>query len=118
MRRTGWSSKRSRGWPPADATPPPTRRHRDRPPVDLLDRLSLDVPVCQAGMGGGLAGAELAGAVASAGGLGTLGILPADSLRRGIDAARERAGGRPVAVNLLLPFARRAHFEAAGAADA
>jgi NAD(P)H-dependent flavin oxidoreductase YrpB (nitropropane dioxygenase family) len=41
--------------------------------VDLLDRLRLEVPVAQAGMGGGLAGPELAVAVAAAGGLGTLG---------------------------------------------
>src|SRR3954454_9388614 len=107
MRRTGWSSKRSRGWPPADATPPPTRRHRDRPPVDLLDRLSLDVPVCQAGMGGGLAGAELAGAVASAGGLGTLGLAPPGELRESIARVRSAAPGRAVAVNLLTRFLRR-----------
>ncbi|GAB7142472.1 hypothetical protein AWC22_10390 [Mycobacterium riyadhense] len=34
--------------------------------MDLLDRLRLDVPVGQAGMGGGLAGAALAVAVAKA----------------------------------------------------
>ena len=48
--------------------------------LDLLDRLRLDVPVAQAGMGGGLAGPELAGAVAGAGGLGTLGLAPAGQL--------------------------------------
>jgi NAD(P)H-dependent flavin oxidoreductase YrpB (nitropropane dioxygenase family) len=32
--------------------------------MDLLDRLRLDVPVAQAGMGGGLAGPELAAGVA------------------------------------------------------
>jgi NAD(P)H-dependent flavin oxidoreductase YrpB (nitropropane dioxygenase family) len=42
--------------------------------VDLLDRLSLDVPVAQAGMGGGLAGSELAAAVASAGGMSACGM--------------------------------------------
>lgn len=42
--------------------------------MDIADRLRLDVPVGQAGMGGGLAGAPLAAAVAAAGGLGTLGI--------------------------------------------
>ena len=35
-------------------------------------------------MGGGLAGPELAGAVAAAGGLGTLGLEPADQLRDSI----------------------------------
>ena len=35
--------------------------------MDVVDRLRLDVPVGQAGMGGGLAGATLAAAVAKAG---------------------------------------------------
>jgi hypothetical protein len=37
------------------------------PDVDVTDRLRLDVPVGQAGMGAGLAGATLAAAVARAG---------------------------------------------------
>jgi nitronate monooxygenase len=84
----------------------------------LLERLGVEHPIVQAGMGGGLAGHELAAAVSSAGGLGTIGILPAEALRREIDAARERAPGKPIAVNLLLPFARRAHWEVAEHADA
>jgi NAD(P)H-dependent flavin oxidoreductase YrpB (nitropropane dioxygenase family) len=48
--------------------------------MDLLDRHRLDVPVAQAGMGGGLAGAEMAVAVAAAGGLGTLGLAPVAKL--------------------------------------
>lgn len=81
--------------------------------IDLLERLRLEVPVVQAGMGGGLAMAELAAAVSNSGGLGTVGILPdprafADELRR----ARRLAAGRPVAANLLLPFSRLAHFAA------
>ena len=77
--------------------------------MDLLDRLSLDVPVGQAGMGGGLAGPELATAVAAAGGLGTLGLAPADDLRESISRVRADAPGRAVAVNLLTPFLRRSH---------
>jgi NAD(P)H-dependent flavin oxidoreductase YrpB (nitropropane dioxygenase family) len=77
--------------------------------VDLLDRLSLDVPVCQAGMGGGLAGPELAAAVAAAGGLGTLGLAPPEKLREWISRVRTAAPGRAVAVNLLTPFLRRSH---------
>jgi NAD(P)H-dependent flavin oxidoreductase YrpB (nitropropane dioxygenase family) len=77
----------------------------------------MKVPVVQAGMGGGLAGAPLAAAVSSAGGLGTLGILAPDDLRAAIAATRAASDG-PLAVNLLLPFARRGHFEAAAAADA
>jgi NAD(P)H-dependent flavin oxidoreductase YrpB (nitropropane dioxygenase family) len=74
-------------------------------------------------MGGGLAGAELAAAVSGAGGLGTIGILAPGTLRAEMAAARERLGGeqgstsKPVAVNLLLPFTRRAHWEVAGEAD-
>ena len=50
--------------------------------VDLLDQLRLDVPVAQAGMGSDLAGPELAGAVAAAGGLGTLGCPRPTCARR------------------------------------
>jgi nitronate monooxygenase len=77
--------------------------------MDVADRLRLDVPVGQAGMGGGIARAPLAAAVANAGGLGTLGIATAGQLRASIDEVRERAPGRAVAVNLLMPFVRRHH---------
>ncbi len=79
--------------------------------MDLLDRLRLDVPVAQAGMGGGLAGPELATAVAAAGGLGTLGLAPVAGLRAGIREVRDGAAGRAVAVNLLMPFVRRGHVD-------
>jgi NAD(P)H-dependent flavin oxidoreductase YrpB (nitropropane dioxygenase family) len=82
----------------------------------FLERLGLELPIVQAGMGGGLSGHELAAAVSTAGGLGTIGILPPGALRSEIDAARRLSDG-PLAVNLLLPFARRAHFEAASEAD-
>src|SRR3954469_738877 len=85
----------------------------------LLDRLGIDRPIVQAGMGGGLAGHELAAAVSGAGGLGTIGIVPEEELARELSAARERLGpGKAVAVNLLLPFARRGHWKAAGDARA
>src|SRR5712691_11520576 len=84
--------------------------------MGLLQRLGVELPVVQAGMGGGLAGRQLATAVSAAGGLGTIGILAPDDLRREIAAAR-RLSDRPLAVNLLLPFARRGHFEAASEAD-
>ena len=41
----------------------------------FLDRIGVEAPVVQAGVGGGLAGPQLAGAVSGAGGLGTIGIL-------------------------------------------
>ncbi|ORW84496.1 oxidoreductase [Mycobacterium sp. IEC1808] len=77
--------------------------------MDIADRLRLDVPVGQAGMGGGIAQAPLAAAVADAGGLGTLGIATARQLRASIDQVRERAPGRAVAVNLLMHFVHRHH---------
>ena len=83
----------------------------------LLERIGVDRPVVQAGMGGGLAGHELAAAVSDAGGLGTIGILGPNELREEIAAAR-RLTDRPLAVNLLLVLARRPHFEAAAEADA
>jgi nitronate monooxygenase len=88
--------------------------------VDLLDRLSLELPIAQAGLGGGLAGADLAAAVSGAGALGTLGIMPAPRLAGELARARSLAPGRPIAVNLLMPFVRPAHVDAVldGRADA
>lgn len=81
--------------------------------MDLLDRLGLEHPIVQAGMGGGTSGAELAGAVSAAGGLGTVGIvLEPRRMREEVARARESAQGRPVAANLLVPFARIAHAQA------
>ena len=77
--------------------------------IDLLDRLRIDVPVVQAGMGGGIAGPRLASAVANAGGLGTLGLAGPAAMRTAIGEMRAAAPDRAVAVNLLLPFVRRAH---------
>jgi nitronate monooxygenase len=83
----------------------------------LLERLGVDLPIFQAGMGGGLARHELAAAVSEAGGLGTLGIVPPEALAAELDAAKALTG-KPIAVNLLLPFARRSHLETAARADA
>ena len=82
----------------------------------LLERLGVDLPVVQAGMGGGLSRHELAAAVSEAGGLGTIAVNGAAAIRRELAAARALTG-RPLAVNLLLPFARRDWFEAAAGAD-
>jgi nitronate monooxygenase len=67
-------------------------------------------------MGGGLSRHELAAAVSEAGGLGTIAVNGAGAIERELAAAR-RLTGRPLAVNLLLPFARRDWFEAAANAD-
>jgi NAD(P)H-dependent flavin oxidoreductase YrpB (nitropropane dioxygenase family) len=86
--------------------------------VSLIENVEVERPVVQAGMGGGIAGAELAGGVSAAGGLGTVGILPPEELREELRRAGEVAGGRPVAANLLVPFARRAHVDACRAGGA
>src|SRR3954454_20556869 len=82
----------------------------------LLERLGVELPIVQAGMGGGLSRHELAAAVCEAGGLGTIAVNGAGAIRRELAAARALTG-RPVAVNVLLPFARRDWFEAAAEAD-
>jgi nitronate monooxygenase len=84
--------------------------------MTLLARLGVELPVVQAGMGGGIAGRELAAAVSEAGGLGTVGFVDPPLLHAEIAAARELTA-KPVAVNLLLPFAQRAHWRAASEAD-
>jgi nitronate monooxygenase len=83
--------------------------------VSILERLGAG-PIVQAGMGGGLSRHELAAAVSEAGGLGTIAVNGAAAIRRELAAARSLTA-RPIAVNLLLPFARRDWFEAAEGAD-
>jgi nitronate monooxygenase len=80
-----------------------------------LDLRSLEAPVVQAGMGG-VAGHELAAAVSEAGGLGTIAGVRAPIAAE--MAAARRLTGRPIAVNLLLPFVRPGDAEAAADADA
>lgn len=67
-------------------------------------------------MGGGLSRHELAAAVSEAGGLGTIAVGGGAAIERELRAARALTD-RPLAVNLLLPFARRDWFEAAWEAD-
>src|SRR3954453_5718766 len=67
-------------------------------------------------MGGGLSGHELAAAVSKAGGLGTIAPVGAEAITEELARARTMTT-RPLAVNLLLPFARRSWFAAAAAAD-
>ena len=83
----------------------------------LLERLGVEYPIVQAGMGGGLAGSRLAAAVSEAGGLGQIGILAPGALAEELAAAR-RLTERPIAVNLIVPFARRAHWRVSESADA
>lgn len=85
--------------------------------MSLLDRLGVEAPVVQAGMGGGLSRHELAAAVSEGGGFGTIAVNGAAAIRRELAAGRA-ATNRPLAVNVLLPFARRNWFAAAAEADA
>ena len=86
--------------------------------VSLLERLGIKVPVIGAGMGGGLSGAPLTVAIGRAGGMGQIGFASPAEMRAQMAAHREAADAGPVVVNLLLPFAGRAHWAAAGEADA
>jgi nitronate monooxygenase len=81
----------------------------------ILDLRSLEAPIVQAGMGG-IARHELAAAVSEVGGLGTVAGVRAP-IAAEIAVAR-RLTGRPIAVNLLLPFVRPGDAEAAAAAEA
>jgi NAD(P)H-dependent flavin oxidoreductase YrpB (nitropropane dioxygenase family) len=83
----------------------------------LLNELGIECPVVQAGMGGGVAGGELAGGVSAAGGLGTVGMMAPRAFAAALREARRRASARPVAANLLVPFIRQAHVDACAEAD-
>jgi NAD(P)H-dependent flavin oxidoreductase YrpB (nitropropane dioxygenase family) len=64
-------------------------------------------------MGGGLATAALAAAVSRTGALGTVGMMAEPSaMASQLREAKQRAPGRPIAANLLVPFARRGHVQA------
>lgn len=80
--------------------------------MNLVDRLGLEVPLLQAGFAGGMAGPELAAAVSRAGGLGTIGLVAPRDLAAAIGRARALAPRRPIAANLLLPFATDRHVRA------
>jgi nitronate monooxygenase len=82
----------------------------------LLERLGVERPVVQAGMGGGVSRHELAAAVSDAGGLGTIAVAGRARIAAEVAAARALTG-RPIAVNVLLPFVRRDWWPEAALAD-
>lgn len=86
--------------------------------MSLIERLGIEVPVIGAGMGGGLSAAPQTIAIGRAGGMGQIGFAAPSEMRAQMAAHREAADAGPLAVNLLLPFARRAHWGAAGGSDA
>jgi nitronate monooxygenase len=67
-------------------------------------------------MGGGVSRHELAAAVSEAGGLGTIAVNGASAIRQELEAARGLTD-KPIAVNVLLPFARGPWFDEAAKAD-
>jgi NAD(P)H-dependent flavin oxidoreductase YrpB (nitropropane dioxygenase family) len=73
--------------------------------TDLCRTLGVELPIWNAGMGGGLAGPALAAAVSNAGGLGVLGMggLPVPVAREQIRETRELTE-RPFGVNLIMPL--------------
>ncbi|HEX6116683.1 MAG TPA: nitronate monooxygenase [Solirubrobacterales bacterium] len=81
-----------------------------------LGGIGVEIPLVQAGMGGGLATSALAAAVAEAGALGTIGIGDPETMRAELAAARQLTA-RAIAVNLIVPVARRAHWRVAADAD-
>ena len=73
----------------------------------VTEMFGIEYPIVSAGMGG-VALAELAGAVSNAGGLGTIALV-AVSLPKGIQneiAAARKLTSKPLLVNLLVPFLR------------
>lgn len=84
--------------------------------MGFVEDLELETPVVQAGMGGGISRHELAAAVSEAGALGTIAVNGGRAIERELAAARALTD-RPLAANVLLPFARRDWFAAASAAD-
>ncbi|MDD7941572.1 nitronate monooxygenase [Actinomycetospora lutea] len=73
--------------------------------TDLCRTLGVELPIWNAGMGGGLAGPALAAAVSNAGGLGVLGMggLPEPVVREQLREARTLTD-RPLGANLILPL--------------
>jgi nitronate monooxygenase len=79
----------------------------------LCKSLGIELPIFNAGMGGGLASAELAAAVSNAGGLGVLGMgaLPAHLIGEEVRRLRKLTD-KPFAVNLILALCQGGEIEA------
>jgi NAD(P)H-dependent flavin oxidoreductase YrpB (nitropropane dioxygenase family) len=84
-------------------------------PTRFTELVGCALPIQQAGMGG-VAGPDLAVAVSTAGGLGTVALhtMPAGTVAANLDAMVERTGA-PLAFNVLMPFLDRDAVEAASA---
>ncbi len=78
----------------------------------LCRQLGIEYPIFSVGMGGGMAGPELAAAVSNAGACGVLGMggLPASYIRRQIQHLRTLTD-KPFGVNILLPLLQEGQIE-------
>jgi len=85
--------------------------------MSILERLGVEKPIIQAGMGPGISRHRLAAAVSEAGGLGTIAVQGHDAIEREIKAARSLTS-RPIALNVILHYSRPSWFRAAEEADA
>ena len=84
--------------------------------MSILERLGVERPVVQAGMGPSISNGRLAAAVSEAGGLGTIAGQGPVAIEREIKAARSLTN-RPIALNVILHYARPSWFRAAEQAD-
>jgi NAD(P)H-dependent flavin oxidoreductase YrpB (nitropropane dioxygenase family) len=78
----------------------------------LCQSLGIELPIFNAGMGGGVAGAALAAAVSNAGGLGVLGMggCPAPLIREQIKKLRSLTN-KPFGVNIILALLEEGQVE-------
>src|SRR5690348_10460169 len=84
--------------------------------MSILERIGVERPIIQAGMGPAISRHRLAAAVSEAGGLGTIAVQGADAIEREIRAARSLTN-RPIALNVILHYARPSWYRAAEQAD-
>ena len=80
---------------------------------NLFDHLNPKFPILNAGMGGGLAGAELAAAVNAGGGLGVVGAgaMP-PALIEGLVADTRKLTSKPIGANIIMPMSDGSDIEA------
>lgn len=78
----------------------------------LCRQLGIEYPIFSVGMGGGMAGPELAAAVSNAGACGVLGMggLPAPYIRQQIQHLRTLTD-KPFGVNIILPLLQEGQIE-------
>ena len=79
----------------------------------IHDKLNIKLPIWSAGMGLGIAGAELTSGVSNAGGLGVLGLgsMAPAMMHETIDATR-RLTSRAFGVNIILPMLQEGQIAA------